>query len=102
MGITICKIHGQAEIIETCSHVAEQIDAGTVPRGRRFSILSHMLVCDDCFSSLGFERFISLADLPVEEAIDVEDGRWEAFEAAYERMEGRGLFCVKCVEELKR
>lgn len=100
MGITICEVHGQAEIIETCSHVAEQIDGGTAPSGRRFSILSHMLVCDDCFDSLGFERFISLAALPVEEAIDVEDGRWEAYEAAYERLEARSIFCVKCVAEL--
>ncbi|MGK9231208.1 hypothetical protein KXS07_06225 [Inquilinus limosus] len=100
MGITICHVHGQAEIIETCSHVAERIDAGAAPRGRRFSILSHMLICDECFDSLGFERFISLADLPVEEAIDVDDGRWEAYEAACERLEGRRIFCVKCVSEL--
>ena len=99
MGITICHTHGQAEIIETCSHVGEQIDAGEVPRGRRFSILSHMLICDDCFDAFGFERFISLADLPVEEAIDVDDGRWEAYEAAHERLEGRRIFCVKCVAE---
>ena len=100
MGITICKVHGQAEIIETCSHAAKQIDGGTVPNGRRFSILSHMLVCDDCFASLGFERFISLADLPLAQAIDVDDGRWEAYETAYERLEGRRIFCVKCVAEL--
>lgn len=100
MGITICKVHGQAEIIETCSHVAEQIDGRTAPRGRRFSIQSHMLICDDCFDSFGFERFISLADLPVEEAISVDDGRWEAYEAAYESIKGWRIFCVKCVAEL--
>ncbi len=27
-------------------------------------------------------------------------GRWEAYEAAYERLEGRSIFCLKCVAEL--
>jgi len=45
---------------------------------------------------------MSLADLPFEEAIKVDDGRWEAFDAAYEAIEGRRLFCLKCVAELER
>jgi hypothetical protein len=102
MGIMICHAHGDVAFVETCSHVAGQLDAGKRPHGRRFSILSEMMICDDCFELLGFEQFISLADLPVEEAIDVDDGRWEAYEAAYERLEGRRVFCVKCVAELER
>jgi hypothetical protein len=33
---------------------------------------------------------MSLADLPLEEAIKVDDGRWEAFDAAYEAIEVGG------------
>jgi len=48
------------------------------------------------------ERFISLARLPLEDAIDIDDGRWEAFEEAYKAIEGRRGFCLKCVAELER
>jgi hypothetical protein len=102
MGIMICETHGQVGFVETCSHVAKQIDDRKVPGGRRFRILTNLFVCDDCYNSLGFERSISLADLPPEEAVMVDDGRWEAFEAAYEAIEGRRVFCLKCLAELER
>jgi hypothetical protein len=102
MGIMICKAHGHVGFVETCSHIAKAIDEGKVPRGRRFTILSGLFVCDECFDSLGFERFISLADLPLEESVMIVDGRWEAFEAAYNAIEGRRLFCFKCFAELER
>jgi|GEM_PF-2160020 hypothetical protein len=102
MGIMICKTHGRVGFMETCSHVAKQIDDRKLPNGRRLNILGNLFVCDNCFNSLGFELFMSLADLPFEEAIKVDDGRWEAFDAAYEAIEGRRLFCLKCVAELER
>ncbi len=101
MGIMICKTHGRVSFVETCSHVAKQIDEWKVPSGRRCRILGNLFVCDDCYNSLGFERFISLADLPLEEAVRVDDGRWEAFDAAYEAIEGRRGFCLKCLAELE-
>jgi len=102
MGIMICKTHGRVGFMETRSHVAKQIDDRKLPNGRRLNILGNLFVCDNCFNSLGFELFMSLADLPFEEAIKVDDGRWEAFDAAYEAIEGRRLFCLKCVAELER
>ena len=102
MGIMICKTHGRVGFVETCSHVAKQIDDRKVPSGRRFRLLGNLFVCDDCYTSLGFERFISLADLPLEEAVMIDDGRWEAISAAYEAIEGRRAFCLKCLAELER
>jgi hypothetical protein len=102
MGIMICKTHGRVGFVEACSHTAKQIDEGKAPRGRRFTILGNLFICDDCFDSLGFERFISLADLPLEESVKIIDGRWEACETAYDAIEGRRSCCLKCVAELER
>ena len=102
MGIMICKIHGRVGLVETCAHIAKQIDDGKRPHGRRFTILGELFVCNECFDSLGFERFISLADLPLDESVKIVDGRWEAFEKAYATIEGRRLFCVECFAELEQ
>jgi hypothetical protein len=101
MGTMICKTHGRVGFVEICSHVAKQIDEGKAPSGHRLAILGNLFVCDDCFNSLGFERCMSLADLPIEEALDIDDGRWEAFHAAYKAIEGRSGFCLKCFAELE-
>ena len=37
-----------------------------------------------------------------DEAVAVDDGRREAFDAAYEAIEGRRGFCLKCIAELER
>jgi hypothetical protein len=97
----ICKSHGRVGFLETCLHIAKQIDDRKVPIGRRLTILGNLFICDECFNSLGFERFISLAHLPLENALEVDDGRWEAFESAYEGIQGRRAFCSKCVAELE-
>ena len=97
MGILICEHHGRVGFVETCAHVANRIDGGRAPAGRRLSLLTNLLVCDECYGSLGFERFESLANLPLEESIETSDDLWDAYDAAYERIEGRRLFCVKCL-----
>jgi len=101
MGITICETHGRIGFVETCSHVAQEVDAGRVPNGHRLKLMGVLFVCDECFNSLGFERFASLAELPLEEMISVEDGRMEAYEETYEAIEGRRMFCAKCLSELE-
>jgi hypothetical protein len=101
MGVMICETHGRVGFVETCSHVAKQIDGGNVPSGHRLRILGDLFVCDDCFNTLGFQRFASLAELPAEKIIDVNDGRLEAYETAYDAIEGREAFCLKCVAELE-
>jgi hypothetical protein len=100
MGLTICKTHGRVGFVEACAHIAKQIDAQKLSDGHRLKIMGNIFVCDDCFKSLGFERFASLANLPLEEIVTVDDGRMEAFESAYNRIEGWRAFCLKCVEEL--
>ena len=102
MGIMICRTHGQEEFWETCPHIAEQVEAGMFPSGRRLSVLGHLFVCEDCFNSLGFQEAASLAEMPLEEQIEVSDGRWEAFNAAYEALKDRRIFCFACVAELER
>jgi hypothetical protein len=99
----ICETHGRVGFVETCSHVAKQLRELEQPIGRRFTILGNLFICDECFSSLGFDRCISLANLPMEQAVAVEDGRWEAFDAAYSALEGRrSFFCLKCLAERER
>jgi hypothetical protein len=74
VGITICKAHGRAGFVETCSHVAKQIDERKPPSGRRFFVLPlRLFVCDSCFTSSGLEQFAHLADLPWEEQLDALD-----------------------------
>jgi len=102
MGIMICKTHGRVGFVETCLHIAKHIDAGKVPNGHRLTIIGNLFVCDDCFNSLGFQRFASLADLPLEKIVEVSDGRVEACQAAYEAIESKRAFCLKCVAELER
>jgi len=102
MGIMICEIHGRVGFVEACSHIGSEIDAGTVPSGHRLTIIGNLFVCDDCFNSLDFKRFASLAELPLEEIVEITDGRLEAYEAAYEAIEGRRSFCLNCLAELDR
>ncbi|ATQ68275.1 MULTISPECIES: hypothetical protein [Methylosinus] len=101
MGIMICETHGRVGFVETCSHVAKEIERKNVPDGHRLMIMGNLFVCDDCFRSLGFEKFASLAELSLEEVVEVTDGRMEAFEVAYEAIEGRRVFCLKCLAELE-
>jgi hypothetical protein len=98
----ICETHGRVGFVETCSHVAKQIDARKLPNGRRFTFLTQLMVCDECYSALGFDRVESLFGLPAEEVLNQDDHHWEAVRAAYEQIEGRRLFCLKCVAELER
>ena len=102
MGIMICKIHGRVNFVETCSHVAKQIGSQQRPHGRRLTIMGQLFVCEACFVSLGFDRFNDLDGLPPEEWADVDNAHWKAYEAAYNALEGRRAFCLKCVAELER
>jgi hypothetical protein len=102
MGVMMCKAHGRANFVETCSHIAKQIGSQHPPRGRRLTIIGHLFVCEACFVSLGFDRFNDLDGLPPEELADVDDVRWEASEEAYDALEDRQAFCLKCVAELER
>lgn len=102
MGIMLCPVHGRSGFAETCSHVSRALDAGHYPSGRHFRIVSEFFICDECFDACGFDRCISLADLPEFEAVDVVDGRLEAFDDAYDRIPDRGGFCLRCLEDLKK
>jgi hypothetical protein len=101
MGIVICDKHGRRGFVETCSHIAVAMDEGRLPGGRRLQILGQLFVCDDCFIALELKKFSSLTELSEDEMISVTDGRWEAFEEAYNAIEGRRGFCLECVAELE-
>jgi hypothetical protein len=102
MGIMKCETHGRVAFVEACSHVGKQLDARIPPNGHRFAIMGNIFLCENCFNALGFQSFISLAELPFEEVMKVNDGRMEAFESAYERIEARRAFCIICVSELEQ
>jgi len=103
MGITICNIHGRSGLVEACSHVAKEIDGGKVPNCHRLMIMGSLFVCDDCFNTLGFQRFASLSGPSTEEnmKIWVNDSRMDTFETAYNAIEGRRTFCGSCLKELE-
>ena len=113
MGILICKTHGATGFVETCSHVASELDRKNVPNCHRVSFLTDLFLCDDCFTSYEFERF---ASIDLVEIMDLSGGRMEgdheealvafldagekAYGAAYDAIDRR-LFCVKCLRELE-
>ena len=101
MGIMMCDKHGRVGFVEVCSHVAKDLKGGFVPNGYRLTIMGSLFVCDDCFKSLGFAQFASLEAVPLEQAIAIRDGRWEAFEVAYRSLPGRQAFCGECFRELE-
>ena len=101
MGIMICHSHGRSEFVETCSHIATQIRAGKLPPGHRFDWLGHLLVCDECFHALGFEKCQGLAGLDISKD-DYDDGLASDFDAAYQAIQDRQAFCLKCFAELEQ
>jgi hypothetical protein len=101
MGIMICPKHGRSEFVETCSHIAAEIEMGGFPSGRRFDVLGHLLVCEVCFSSLGFDKCEGLADA-AGPAFDARDARWDIYDAAYAAIEDIQGFCLKCFAELEQ
>jgi hypothetical protein len=100
MGIMVCPTHARSEFVEICSHVAAQIDDGKQPSGHRFDYLGHLLICDECFHSLGFDKCSSLKGLHFENDL-IEDSLWDAYSAAYEAIEDRQAFCLKCFSALQ-
>src|SRR5258706_14531689 len=103
MGRMICSTHGRVGFVEPCSHVADQIKTRRRPEGHRLTILGNLFLCDACFNRLGFQRFASLSGLPWQEVISASrDNLMEAFLDAYETIEDRSAFCLKCVADLER
>ena len=96
----ICETHGRVGFVEVCSHVGAEIEGGIAPRGHRLKGICNLLVCEECFQSLDLRRFSDLAELPVEEAILMTDGRLKALQRAYEAIEGQRVQCVRCLEDL--
>jgi hypothetical protein len=101
MGVMICEKHGRAHFVETCLHIAKDIDEGRVPSGHRFNVLGDYFLCDRCFSLLGFERLSAMFDLAHDEVVEMDEELWKRFYAAYDAIEGRRLICVKCLAELE-
>ena len=58
MGIIHCQTHGNATIVETCPHVAEEINN---ERYGQFYWAGLALVCEDCLHKHRLERLNSLS-----------------------------------------
>lgn len=103
MSVMDCDVHGQVGLVETCSHIAEQLNLGNVPTGRRFRVFCDTFVCDHCYETHGFERLSFIFGLPPELIIDVDDDVWGSLEKAYESINERGrMFCSKCLAALEQ
>ncbi len=100
MGITNCSTHGRSQIVETCAHIAAQVDNNKRPQGHRVDVLGNLLLCRDCFKGLGFQNIIDLLDISMLERVN--DGRMDAYEKAYDALEGTRIFCLHCIEDLER
>lgn len=100
MGITNCSAHGRSQIVETCAHIAERVDNGKRPQGHRIDVLGNLLLCQECFERLGFQSIAGLLDIPILER--VSDGRMDAYEKAYDALEGTRIFCLHCIEDRER
>jgi hypothetical protein len=101
MGVTICEKHGQAGFVEMCSHTSALVDRGLLPTGHRLTALGGLLVCGDCFELLGFSRFASLEDMPIEQRISADTSLWQAFEEAYNKIERRRSICAECLAAIE-
>jgi hypothetical protein len=93
MGIIICKKHGRAGIVELCPHAAADIAKGNFGRFHRIKIFGMLIVCEGCLFKFGLAQFEfrpSFLDYQEDELV-------AAYEASYERLEGRRVECIECV-----
>ncbi|MBN9543977.1 MAG: hypothetical protein J0I19_00775 [Alphaproteobacteria bacterium] len=100
MGITNCLTHGRSEIVETCAHIAALVDNNKCPQGRRVDVFGNLLLCQECFKSLGFQSIVGLLEIPMLERVN--DGRMDAYEKAHDALEGTRIFCLHCIEDRER
>jgi len=73
-----------------------------MPVGHRFLLLGKLFICSECFNSLGYERFMSLTALPLEEQWALDLDLFAEIDANYNRIEGRRPYCVNCTDDLAR
>jgi hypothetical protein len=99
MGIVICEAHGRAGLVETCLHVAKEID------NRRYGQFYHagtLLVCEECLHKYHLERFEDnvLAAKGIFRIWD-NDELLEAYFEAYEQIQDRTVHCSECIAVAK-
>jgi hypothetical protein len=92
-GITICKKHGRAGLVEFCPHVADVIASGNYCHFHRIEVLGTLLVCSQCLRKYGLEQFERRRSY-IEEP---DDGLIDAYEKSYECLEERRQGCAECV-----
>ena len=102
MGITHCSIHGRSEIVETCVHIAEQVDSGKHPSGHRFNILGNVFLCQECFENMGLPSIAGLLDIPLPD--HTEDEHMDVWEKVHGTLQVKGsrVFCLRCIEDRER
>lgn len=97
MGKIICKKHGGNAIVETCSHIAGSVDSGKPFLGHRLNGLPALYVCNQCFEHFGLAAFSDLPPFSLTESDEVLNRRSELTDV---QIEGKRIFCSKCVTEL--
>jgi hypothetical protein len=100
VGIIICKKHGQAGIVETCQHVANEIDN---KRYGQFHYAGTLLVCEECLHQYHLERFEnnSLALGHGIFGILEDEELTDAFFDIYEQFQERTVRCSQCIAVAK-
>lgn len=101
-GILYCPYHGRVDVVETCQHVAEEIDQ---KKYGEFQYVGTILVCENCFHKYNLDRLQNLRRDFI--GILNGEGSWEdmffealddkTYEEIYERFEGRTGKCSDCI-----
>ncbi len=94
MGLINCDKHGYAGIIETCAHVATDIDNR---RYGRYCDAGTLLVCDECLHKYHLEPFQKYTPLLDGRFHDIPDDVLEAYFHAYKQMQHNAVRCSECV-----
>jgi hypothetical protein len=97
MGRTRCEKHGLAGVTETCVHVAEYVDRSSFGDFLKISAYGELFLCHACMEAGGFERFRSETGEWRNLVLDGPEDLCDEYEAQYERIMGRRIYCSECV-----
>ncbi len=97
MGRVQCSKHGMAGIIETCAHVAEDLDRSLLGDFTQVAILGKLLLCPACMQAGGFKKFAAKLEDWQSLLAKENDELWTEYVAQYERVPGRRIYCSEYV-----
>src|SRR5580698_8845151 len=102
MGIMICSKHGRSGFVEVCTHVARDLDQGQYGEYESLSLMGNLILCRGCYTTTGFDNFRQYSDSSgINDLSRFTDAIIGDFEAAYEKLEERRIYCVECVAAIQ-